>query len=174
MQFDVVRTYNNRLDLSCNNITRNLPSELGHLQGLSTLNLSHNRLSGNNPTAIGNMSLLESLDLCYNNLSGEIPVSLTLLDPLSTLNLAHNNLSGEVPTSPHFDTLSRDGLAYIGNKFLCGAPDGSHCDSEDFPTPESFESEHSEEQSGEWKMALALAFAGYVVGFWDFSGLFIW
>ncbi|KAG4157628.1 hypothetical protein ERO13_D02G074400v2, partial [Gossypium hirsutum] len=161
MQFDVVRTYNNGLDLSCNNLTGNLPSELGHLQGLYALNLSHNRLSGNIPTAIGNMSLLESLDLSYNNLSGEIPVSLALLDPLSTLNLAHNNLSGEIPTSPHFDTLSRDGLAYIGNKFLCGAPDGIHCDSEDFPTPESSESEHSEEQCGEWKMVLALAFAGY-------------
>ncbi|PPD94320.1 hypothetical protein GOBAR_DD08648 [Gossypium barbadense] len=160
MQFDVVRTYNNGLDLSCNNLTGNLPSELGHLQGLYALNLSHNRLSGNIPTAIGNMSLLESLDLSYNNLSGEIPVSLALLDPLSTLNLAHNNLSGEIPTSPHFDTLSRDGLAYIGNKLLCGAPDGIHCDSEDFPTPESSESEHSEEQCGEWKMVLALAFAG--------------
>ncbi|KAG8499410.1 hypothetical protein CXB51_005919 [Gossypium anomalum] len=169
MQFDVVRTYNNGLDLSCNNLTGNLPSELGHLQGLYALNLSHNRLSGNIPTAIGNMSLLESLDLSYNNLSGEIPVSLALLDPLSTLNLAHNNLSGEIPTTPHFDTLSRDGLAYIGNKFLCGAPDGIHCDSEDFPTPES--SEHSEEQSGEWKMVLALAFAGYVVGFWGLFGV---
>lgn len=171
MQFDVVRTYNNGLDLSCNNLTGNLPSELGHLQGLYALNLSHNRLSGNIPTAIGNMSLLESLDLSYNNLSGEIPVSLALLDPLSTLNLAHNNLSGEIPTSPHFDTLSRDGLAYIGNKFLCGAPDGIHCDSEDFPTPESSESEHSEEQCGEWKMVLALAFAGYVVGFWGLFGV---
>ncbi|KAH1096769.1 hypothetical protein J1N35_013690 [Gossypium stocksii] len=171
MQFDVVRSYNNGLDLSCNNLTGNLPSELGHLQGLYALNLSHNRLSGNFPIAIGNMSLLESLDLSYNNLSGEIPVSLTLLDPLSTLNLAHNNPSGEIPTSPHFDTLSRDGLAYIGNKFLCGAPDGSHCDREDFPTPESSESEHSEEQSGEWKMVLALAFAGYVVGFWGLFGV---
>ncbi|TYJ45746.1 hypothetical protein E1A91_A02G077600v1 [Gossypium mustelinum] len=174
MQLDMVRTYNNELDLSCNNLSGNLPSELGHLQGIYALNLSHNRLSGNIPTAIGNISLLESLDLSYNNLSGEIPVSLALLDPLSTLNLAHNDLSGEIPTSPHFDTLSRDGLAYIGNKFLCGAPDGIHCDREDFPTPESSESEHSEEQSGEWKMVLALAFAGYVVGFWDFSGLFIW
>ncbi|KAK8365861.1 hypothetical protein V6Z12_A02G082900 [Gossypium hirsutum] len=171
MQFDVVRTYNNGLDLSCNKLTGNLTSELGHLQGLYALNLSHNRLSGNIPTAIGNMSLLESLDLSYNNLSGEIPVSLALLDPLSTLNLAHNNMSGEIPTSPHFDTLSRDGLAYIGNKFLCGAPAGSHCDSEDFPTPESSESEHSEEQSGEWKMVLALAFAGYVVGFWGLFGV---
>lgn len=157
------------MDLSCNNLTGNLPSELGHLQGLYALNLSHNRLSGHIPTAIGNTSLLESLDLSYNNLSGEIPVSLALLDPLSTLNLAHNNLSGEIPTSPHFDTLSRDGLAYIGNKFLCGAPDGIHCDSEDIPTPEP--SEHREEQCGEWKMVVALAFAGYVVGFWGLFGV---
>ncbi|GMI78350.1 hypothetical protein like AT2G34930 [Hibiscus trionum] len=169
LEFDVVRTYHNGMDLSCNNLTGNIPSELGLLQGLYALNLSHNRLSGNIPSAIGNMSLLESLDLGYNNLSGEIPVSLTLLDPLSTLSLAYNNLSGKIPTSPHFDTLSRDGLAYTGNKFLCGAPDGMDCDNEDFPAPES--SDRREDRSGEWRLLVAIVFGGYVVGFWGFFGV---
>ncbi|KAE8683441.1 putative nucleic acid binding protein [Hibiscus syriacus] len=170
LQFNVVRTYHNGMDLSCNNLTGNIPSELGILKGLYALNLSHNGLSGNIPSTIGNMSLLESLDLGYNNLSGEIPSSLTRLDSITTLNLAYNNLSGKISTSPHFDTLSRDGLAYIGNRFLCGAPDGIDCDDDDdFPTSES--SDGSENQSGEWRILLAVVFAGYVTGFWGLFGV---
>ncbi|KAK8572275.1 hypothetical protein V6N12_028331 [Hibiscus sabdariffa] len=169
LHFDVVRTYDNEMDLSCNNLTGNIPSELGLLQGLYALNLSHNRLSGNIPSALGNMSLLESLDLGYNSLSGEIPVSLTLLDPLSTLSLAYNNLSGKIPTSPHFDTLSRDGLAYIGNKLLCGAPDGIDCVNKDFPPPES--SDRRDDQFRDWRLLVAIVFAGYVVGFWGLFGV---
>ncbi|KAK8549015.1 hypothetical protein V6N12_061915 [Hibiscus sabdariffa] len=41
LQFDVVRTYNNGMDLSCNNLKGNIPSELGLLQGLYAFNLSH-------------------------------------------------------------------------------------------------------------------------------------
>ncbi|KAL4271844.1 hypothetical protein GQ457_13G022110 [Hibiscus cannabinus] len=41
LQFDVVRTYNNGMDLSCNNLNGNIPSELGLLQGLYAFNLSH-------------------------------------------------------------------------------------------------------------------------------------
>ncbi|GLU07117.1 hypothetical protein SLE2022_240880 [Rubroshorea leprosula] len=118
----VVHTYNSGIDLSCNNLTGSLPSELGLLRGLYMLNLSHNEIFGDIPTSISSMSTLESLDLSFNSLSGEIPTTLTLLDFLTTLSLSNNNLSGKIPTGPHFDTLSRDGLAYTGNKFLCGAP----------------------------------------------------
>ncbi|GLT31725.1 hypothetical protein SLA2020_064400 [Shorea laevis] len=126
----VVHTYTNGIDLSCNNLTGSLPSELGLLRGLYMLNLSHNQIFGDIPTSISSMSTLESLDLSFNSLSGEIPTTLTLLDFLTTLSLSYNNLSGKIPTGPHFDTLSRDGLAYTGNKFLCGAPDAViTCDS---------------------------------------------
>ncbi|XWS25037.1 hypothetical protein CRYUN_Cryun27aG0036500 [Craigia yunnanensis] len=168
LQLNVVRTYNNGMDLSCNNLSGNLPSELGLLQGLYALNLSHNSLSGKISSSIGNMSLLESLDLSYNNLSGEIPTAVALLDSLSTLSLSYNNLSGKIPTGPHFDTLSRDGLAYIGNKLLCGAPDGIDCDSKATPTPESSD---LEDHSGQWKLMYAIVFAGYVVGFWGLFGV---
>ncbi|XVF64422.1 hypothetical protein PTKIN_Ptkin09bG0168100 [Pterospermum kingtungense] len=172
LQLDVVRTYNNWMDLSCNNLSGNLPSELGLLRGLYALNLSHNRLSGNIPSSIGDMRLLESLDLSYNNLSGEIPTTLTLLDALATLNLSYNNLSGKIPTGPHFDTLSGDGLAYIGNKFLCGAPDGIDCHSkQDSP---SLESADREDDTGQRMLLYAIGMAGYVVGFWGlFGALFL-
>ncbi|XVF37073.1 hypothetical protein REPUB_Repub19eG0114100 [Reevesia pubescens] len=168
LQFDVVRTYNNEMDLSFNNLTGTLPSELGLLQGLYSLNLSHNNLSGKIPSSIGNMSLLESLDLSYNNLSGEIPTALTSLDSLTTLSLSYNNLSGKIPIEPHFDTLSRDGLAYIGNKFLCGAPDGVDCDSKGFPTPESSD---VEDDTGQQKLLYAIVITGYVAGFLGVFGV---
>ncbi|XVF37075.1 hypothetical protein REPUB_Repub19eG0114300 [Reevesia pubescens] len=168
LQFDVVRTYNNEMDLSFNNLTGTLPSELGLLQGLYSLNLSHNNLSGKIPSSIGNTSLSESLDLSYNNLSGEIPTALTSLDSLTTLSLSYNNLSGKIPTEPHFGTLSRDGLAYIGNKFLCGAPDGVDCDSKGLPTPESSDVEDDTRQQ---KLLYAIVIAGYVAGFWGVFGV---
>ncbi|XVE60207.1 hypothetical protein DITRI_Ditri05aG0109300 [Diplodiscus trichospermus] len=168
LQLDVVRTYNNGMDLSCNNLSGNLPSELGLLQGLYALNLSHNSLSGNIPSSIGNMTLLESVDLSYNNLSGEIPVALTLLDSLSTLSLAYNNLSGKIPTGAHFDTLSRDGMAYIGNKFLCEALDGIHCDSNATATPESSDSEDHSEQR---ELLYPIVIAGYVFGLCGLFGV---
>ncbi|XP_060182824.1 probable LRR receptor-like serine/threonine-protein kinase At4g36180 [Lycium barbarum] len=92
------------------------------LDGLPLLNLSHNNPSGLIPKTIGEMISLESLDLSYNHFAREIPVTLTLLDFLQYLNLSYNNLSGMIPSNLHFDTLYQDGMTYIGNKYLCGAP----------------------------------------------------
>ncbi|KAI3972333.1 hypothetical protein MKW92_035238, partial [Papaver armeniacum] len=65
---------------------------------------------------------LESLDFSFNKLSGHIPSSLTSIDPLSTLDLSYNNLSGMIPRGAHFDLVSLDGSAYVGNSLLCGHP----------------------------------------------------
>ncbi|KAA8517261.1 hypothetical protein F0562_017554 [Nyssa sinensis] len=126
-QLVAVYTYVSGIDLSCNTLTGNIPQEIGQLHGLYTLNLSHNGLSSEIPRSIAEMRGLESLDFSFNHLRGEIPTSLTLLDSLSYLNLSYNNFSGEIPRGMHFDTLSGDGSAYIGNKFLCGAPGGMNC-----------------------------------------------
>ncbi|CBI24246.3 unnamed protein product, partial [Vitis vinifera] len=117
------------LDFSCNKLTGNIPLEIGLLEVLFMLNISHNSLSGMIPDSIGSMKGLESLDLSFNNLRGEIPTALSILDALTTLNLSYSNLSGKIPAGRHFETLNEDGSAYIGNKFLCGAPDGATCDS---------------------------------------------
>ncbi|KAJ8635097.1 hypothetical protein MRB53_009364 [Persea americana] len=126
-EVEYIFSYSSGIDLSHNLLEGQIPKEIGQLQGLYMLNLSHNHLSGEIPMSIGNMSGLESLDLSFNHLAGMIPQTLTLLDFLSVLNLSYNNLSGKIPTGMHFDTLSIDGSAYIGNDELCGPPLGRGC-----------------------------------------------
>ncbi|CBI33431.3 unnamed protein product, partial [Vitis vinifera] len=65
------------LDLSCNNLTGEIPRELGNLSSLHALNLSHNELHGIIPKGFSNLSQIESLDLSYNRLSVVILVSIT-------------------------------------------------------------------------------------------------
>ena len=60
------------IDLSCNNLSSEIPEEMTRLQGLMFLNLSVDHLEGQVPMEIGAMTSLESLDLqeqtfgCYS------------------------------------------------------------------------------------------------------------
>ncbi|KAI3972327.1 hypothetical protein MKW92_035232 [Papaver armeniacum] len=127
-QLGVVYTYNTGIDLSGNFLEGTIPKDICLLKGLKMLNLSHNQLHGVIPTNIGNMTGLESLDLSFNKLTGHIPLSLTSIDPLSTLDLSYNNLSGMIPRGAHFDLVSLDGSAYVGNSLLCGHPTNKICE----------------------------------------------
>ena len=60
-------------DLSCNNITREIPPSIGSMSHLWLLNLSRNQLEGRIPATLSEISTLEQLDLANNNLSGPIP-----------------------------------------------------------------------------------------------------
>ena len=107
------------LDLSCNNLTGEIPRELGMLSSIHALNLSHNQLKGPIPKSFFNLSQIESLDLSYNKLSGEIPPELVELNFLAVFSVAHNNLSGRVPDmKAQFGTF--DERNYEDNPFLCG------------------------------------------------------
>jgi len=61
------------LDLSCNNLTGEIPEEICTLVALNNFNLSWNALSGEIPRKIGDLAQVESLHLSHNELSGEIP-----------------------------------------------------------------------------------------------------
>ncbi|KAF6163670.1 hypothetical protein GIB67_036130 [Kingdonia uniflora] len=108
------------IDLSSNNLSGEIPTEVTSLQGLSSLNLSNNYLIGKIPGTLGNMSSLESLDFLVNQISSVIPHNLSSLTFLSYLNLSYNNLSREIPLSTQLQSLSE--FSYIGNLELCGPP----------------------------------------------------
>ncbi|KAF3671720.1 putative CASP-like protein PIMP1-like [Capsicum annuum] len=161
-----VYSYNTGFDVSSNALTGKIPEKIGLLNGIPFLNLSHNNLTGLIPKTIGEMISLESLDLSYNQLTGEIPVTLATLDFLAYLNLSYNNLSGRIPTNPHFDTLHPDGTAYIGNRYLCGSPDGLNCSKIGPSTTETTENTYDQENV----LFIVVIFLGFVTGI---SGVFM-
>jgi Leucine-rich repeat (LRR) protein len=124
------------LDLYDNNLTGNLPAEIGNLSNLIQLNLNKNlledtipaeiaemtelkvlrlgfnNLEGNIPETIGNLTSLTELSLYYNNLEGSIPEDLANLRLLTKLKLTQNYLSGTIPTSiGNLQYLKRLGLS---------------------------------------------------------------
>ncbi|KAG8643710.1 hypothetical protein MANES_11G060012v8 [Manihot esculenta] len=140
--------YMSGLDLSDNNLTGEIPYELGVLSHIHALNLSHNQLTGSIPKSFSNLSQIESLDLSYNILTGQIPIELIDLNFLEAFSVAHNNLSGRIPDmKEQFSTF--DSKSYEGNPFLCGTQVRRKChDDNDELFPSQMES--PQETSGKW------------------------
>ena len=82
-----------------NELSGEIPPELGSLANLVKLELSKNELSGEIPPELGSLANLERLYLWGNQLSGEIPPELGSLSFLERLYLGENELSGEIPPS---------------------------------------------------------------------------
>jgi len=133
------------IDMSNNNLTGTIPSQIFSLTGLFSLNLSHNSLTGKIPNEIGNMKKLESLDFSVNNFQGEIPQDLSSLSFLSYLNLSFNNLTGQIPSGTQMQGFNV--LSYIGNRDLCGPPLTKNCSQDVKPkdTEPTHEDEHKYE-----------------------------
>ncbi|KAG0528849.1 hypothetical protein BDA96_05G048000 [Sorghum bicolor] len=101
------------LALSGNNLSGNIPWQLGKLQAIPCLflktpldilpthsmALSSNLLAGQIPSTLANLTNLNTLGLSDNHLSGSIPEDLGRIQTLQLLELNSNNLNGTVPSS---------------------------------------------------------------------------
>ena len=87
----------NGLLLDGNELTGELPAELGSLSNVQRLELGNNKLSGEIPTELGSLSNVQRLELGNNKLTGEIPTELGNLGNLEVLLLGSNQLTGEIP-----------------------------------------------------------------------------
>ncbi|KAF3783935.1 putative LRR receptor-like serine/threonine-protein kinase [Nymphaea thermarum] len=86
------------LDLSLNNLSGELPSEIGFSPKLAVLNVSGNSLGPNIPATIGELMVLQILDLSRNQFGGSIPSKLGKCSSVTTLSLSHNRLTGPIPS----------------------------------------------------------------------------
>jgi len=86
------------LNLSSNNLTGSIPSEIGNLTNLTGLHLYGNQLTGSIPPEIGNLTNLENLSLYGNQLTGSIPPEIGNLTNLTDLYLHENELTGSIPS----------------------------------------------------------------------------
>ena len=106
------------LVLDSNQLSGQLPSELGSLSNLTDLWLYDNQLTGEIPQELGSLSNLTRLVLGSNQLSGEIPAELGKLSNLTNLRLANNELTGEIP--PELGSLSNLDRLHLNDNQLSG------------------------------------------------------
>ncbi len=83
------------MDLSENQLSGEIPPELGNLSNLRGLLLSNNQLSGEIPPELGNLSNLAELHLSRNQLTGRIPPEV-ILKPINIC-FSDNQLSMCLP-----------------------------------------------------------------------------
>ncbi|KAI3803084.1 hypothetical protein L1987_31232 [Smallanthus sonchifolius] len=95
-----------KLDLSFNNFTGNLPDSFSSLAGLQVLNLNRNRFNSVIPLGITNCHSLTSVDLSMNSFHGSLPRGFdTAFPKLKSLNLAANLINGRGSDFSKFELL---------------------------------------------------------------------
>ncbi|CAN6237050.1 unnamed protein product [Urochloa humidicola] len=85
------------VDLSHNNLTGEIPEDIGGLANIVLLNVSNNLFYGVIPSALGTLFAPSSLRMEVNKLQGPIPASFERLLFLQYVNLSRNELNGTVP-----------------------------------------------------------------------------
>ena len=121
------------LYLDGNQLTGEIPAELGDLSNLEVLSLGGNQLTGSIPAELGNqltgeipaelgdLTNLTHLYLYDNQLTGEIPAELGDLTNLELLSLYGNQLTGEIPAELG-DLTNLELLSLYGNQLTGEIP----------------------------------------------------
>ena len=104
------------LDLPENNLTGQLPEEIGYLRSLKQVFLPYNFLQGTLPSQIGSLANLEDLDLRSADLQGTVPTEIGLLTNLESLSLQFNWMVGPLPSELGLLTNAYS-LELYGNNF---------------------------------------------------------
>ncbi len=86
-----------KIDLSLNHLSGNLPPEFWTLANVSSVNLQNNQLAGIIPDTISGLKKVQILNLSYNQLSDRIPASIGFLTNLSEIDLSNNQFTGAIP-----------------------------------------------------------------------------
>jgi Leucine-rich repeat (LRR) protein len=107
-----------QISLDENNLSGNIPGELGNLSNLKYLYLNTNELTGTVPDELSYLSNLKEITLGANNLSGNIPKWLGNLNNLAKINLGFNDFSGSIP--PELGNLSNLQYLHLDNNELTG------------------------------------------------------
>jgi len=162
------------IDLSSNDLTGEVPKEVGYLLGLVSLNLSRNNFHGEIPSGIGNLNSLEFLDLSRNKFSGNIPSTLPNIDSLGVLDLSNNNLSGRIPQGRHFETF--DASCFEGNIGLCGKQLNKSCPEDKTIQKPQEPAVDGVKDNSIFRRALYMSLGiGFFAGFWGlFGSVLLW
>jgi hypothetical protein len=159
------------VDMSSNQFTGSIPSEMGELLQLRSLNLSNNFLTGLIPNSFQNLKNIESLDLSHNMLSGGIPYELVGLTSLSTFSVANNHLSRRIPFERQFSTFGTQ--SYDDNPDLCGIPLPRNCSTTNKLEPEQEDEKEDTRIIDSPIFFYAFVAVSYAFGFWVFFGILI-
>jgi len=107
------------LDLSKNQLSGDVPDNIGGLKSLKLLSISYNKLSGRIPISFDDLESLESLDLSHSTLSGEVPRTFEKLLQLTVLELSDNKLKGRIPNDPRIHSTIKVLMLTIAGSVEC-------------------------------------------------------
>jgi hypothetical protein len=112
-----------KLDLSYNKFSSNLPPEIAQLDSLEYINLTSNSLSGPFPKELKNFKNLKVLLLDNNPLNIRFPEEICAITSLETLYMPNCNLSGSIPESIK-NMVNLKSLMAINNQISGSLPNG--------------------------------------------------